>query len=318
MLFARHAAELAGSRAGACGSPTSATRAPLVAWRTADGRHRQRRRRRRAGAELVGPTLEDGYLLLLEDRACRWPDARSARVEARAPAAPSVRARRARAGGRRDRRRRAPRAASCRRFLLMGARRAAARAGDVRGREPRRAAQPPRRQPRSCSTRCPQGARTRTAAQLLAVLAVVPLAAALLAAAYLLFDAGDGLVVGARGTRRMPALVELLQGPLLVVALGAVGVLLGRIAPVRCWRCCSPSQSSSPRCRSPPGRRTRRCAGPCRSPTTSTSIRTAGVPARRTRSRMCSPILGFDVAGMTWHLFSTSSRWPRRPQPSPC
>ena len=78
----------------------------------------------------------------------------------------------------------------------------------------------------------PRDARTRTGAQLLAVLAAVPLAVVLLAAAYLLFDAGDGLVVSAIGTRRIPATVELLQGPLLVLALGAVGVLLGRIAPV--------------------------------------------------------------------------------------
>ena len=60
----------------------------------------------------------------------------------------------------------------------------------------------------------------------------MPLALALLAGAYLLFGAGDGLVIGADGARRAPALVELAQGPLLVLSLGAVGVLLGRVAPV--------------------------------------------------------------------------------------
>jgi hypothetical protein len=78
----------------------------------------------------------------------------------------------------------------------------------------------------------PQGVGMRTGAQLLAVLAVPPLAIGLLAAAYLLFGAGDGLIIGWDGARRTPAPVELAQGPLLVVALGAVGVLLGRIAPV--------------------------------------------------------------------------------------
>ena len=78
----------------------------------------------------------------------------------------------------------------------------------------------------------PQDARTRTGAQLLAVLAALPIAFALLAAAYLLFGAADGLVISAVGARREPAVVELLQGPLLVLALGALGVLLGRIAPV--------------------------------------------------------------------------------------
>ena len=41
----------------------------VVAWRTADGRQRQVGTPP-AGAELVEPTLEDGYLMLLEDSAC--------------------------------------------------------------------------------------------------------------------------------------------------------------------------------------------------------------------------------------------------------
>lgn len=78
----------------------------------------------------------------------------------------------------------------------------------------------------------PRDVRTRTGAQLLAVLAALPIGVALLAAAYLLFGAGDGLVISAIGERRVPAAVELAQGPLLLLALGAVGVLLGRVAPV--------------------------------------------------------------------------------------
>jgi ABC-2 type transport system ATP-binding protein len=75
---------LAGGAAVAAGAPTTITdlargrvwlgegRAPgaVVAWRTADGRQRQLGDPP-AGAELVEPTLEDGYLLLLEDGACR-------------------------------------------------------------------------------------------------------------------------------------------------------------------------------------------------------------------------------------------------------
>jgi hypothetical protein len=78
----------------------------------------------------------------------------------------------------------------------------------------------------------PEGAETRTGAQLLAVVAIVPVAIALLAGAHLLFGAGEGLIIAADGTRRAPALIELAQGPLLVLALGAVGVLLGRLAPI--------------------------------------------------------------------------------------
>jgi ABC-2 type transport system ATP-binding protein len=42
----------------------------VVAWRTADGLQRQLGTPP-SGAELIEPTLEDGYLLLLEDGACR-------------------------------------------------------------------------------------------------------------------------------------------------------------------------------------------------------------------------------------------------------
>ncbi len=63
------------------GVAASATRARVVAWRTADGRQRQVGTPP-AGAELVEPTLEDGYLLLLEDSACVALSALAA-VEAR-------------------------------------------------------------------------------------------------------------------------------------------------------------------------------------------------------------------------------------------
>ena len=41
----------------------------VVAWRSADGSQRQLGTPP-TGAELVAPTLEDAYLLMLEDRAC--------------------------------------------------------------------------------------------------------------------------------------------------------------------------------------------------------------------------------------------------------
>jgi hypothetical protein len=77
----------------------------------------------------------------------------------------------------------------------------------------------------------PGDVRVRTGAQLLAVFAAVPTALAVLALAYLLFEASDGLIVSELGARRAPAPVELAQGPLVVLAMGAFGVLLGRVIP---------------------------------------------------------------------------------------
>jgi hypothetical protein len=75
----------------------------------------------------------------------------------------------------------------------------------------------------------PAGHAVRTGAQTLAPLAAVVIAVAVLAAAYLLFGAGEGLVVGLDGTRHRPHLAELAQGPLLVAMLGVLGVALGRL-----------------------------------------------------------------------------------------
>jgi hypothetical protein len=77
----------------------------------------------------------------------------------------------------------------------------------------------------------PRPLATRTAAQLLALAWTVPVAIALVAAMYVAFGAHAGLVVGWDGRRHAPALAELAQGPLLVVSLGALGVLLARRAP---------------------------------------------------------------------------------------
>jgi hypothetical protein len=77
----------------------------------------------------------------------------------------------------------------------------------------------------------PRGVTTRTTAQLLALLWTVPLSAAVVAIAYVAFGAGDGLVMDQFGTTRVPAFIELVQAPAGVLALGAAGVLLGRIAP---------------------------------------------------------------------------------------
>ena len=72
---------------------------------------------------------------------------------------------------------------------------------------------------------------TRTAAQLLALAWTVPVTIALVGAMYVAFGAHAGLVVGWDGRRHAPALAELAQGPLIVVSLGALGVLLARRAP---------------------------------------------------------------------------------------
>ena len=77
----------------------------------------------------------------------------------------------------------------------------------------------------------PRRGTTRTAAQLLAVAAAVPVAVVLLAVLFVAFGAADGLVVGHDGMRHVPAPVELAQGPLLVALLGAAGIALARVAP---------------------------------------------------------------------------------------
>jgi hypothetical protein len=77
----------------------------------------------------------------------------------------------------------------------------------------------------------PRGAASRTAGQLVALLWTVPLAVAAVAIGYVAFGAGEGLVVDRFGTTRVPSLVELAQAPFAVLALGAAGVLLGRLAP---------------------------------------------------------------------------------------
>jgi hypothetical protein len=77
----------------------------------------------------------------------------------------------------------------------------------------------------------PRRARSRTAGHLLALGWTVPVAVALVAAGWVLVGAGQGLVLNEQGLRHVPGPAELAQGPLLVVALGSLGVLLGRVAP---------------------------------------------------------------------------------------
>ena len=76
----------------------------------------------------------------------------------------------------------------------------------------------------------PHRRSTRTAGQLAALVWTLPIAGVLLAGAYAAVSAGGsgrspGLFEGA-------AVVELAQGPLVVIALGAVGIMLARVAPV--------------------------------------------------------------------------------------
>jgi hypothetical protein len=148
----------------------------------------------------------------------------------------------------------------------------------------------------------PQGVGTRTAAQLLALFAALPLAIGLLAAGYLVFGAGEGLIIGADGARRTPALVELAQGPLLILALGAFGVLLGRVAPVAllaallvvvvlfaevplaawtpdtAWRWAAPLANNM------------------------IAVPDTWHSCEPGSTSMCSTVDHFDVAGMAWHL----------------
>ena len=134
------------------------------------------------------------------------------------------------------------------------------------------------------------------------MLAVFPVAAALTAIAFVATDAGSGLVISYEGARRVPVFVELLQGPLAVVVAGVCGVLLGRVSqapllapllaaalvaaevPLAAW-----GEDSALRWVMPIANGIENDPdlwGPC----------TPGA------SEMCAPILGFDVAGMTWHL----------------
>ena len=78
----------------------------------------------------------------------------------------------------------------------------------------------------------PQDARTRTGAQLLAVLAALPIAVCAARRAPTCCSGRRTDSSSAPWDAPRAAVVELLQGPLLVLALGALGVLLGRIAPV--------------------------------------------------------------------------------------
>ena len=77
----------------------------------------------------------------------------------------------------------------------------------------------------------PRRGSARTAAQLLAVTVAAPVALILLGAMFIALGASAGLVVGHDGMRHTPAAVELAQGPLLVVFLGAAGIALARLAP---------------------------------------------------------------------------------------
>lgn len=78
----------------------------------------------------------------------------------------------------------------------------------------------------------PRRRSSRTSGQLVGLLWTLPVCAALLGGAYL--AAGRGGLEGPRGGSvpfDAPAAVELAQGPLAVIALGAIGIVLARLAP---------------------------------------------------------------------------------------
>ncbi len=150
----------------------------------------------------------------------------------------------------------------------------------------------------------PCGAATRTAAQLAALLATLPLALVLLAVAHLLFGAGDGLIISYDGARRVPAAVELAQGPLLVLALGAVGVLLGRVAPVSLLSAFIavaivflevPLAAWAPET-------SLRWAAPLVSDIV--AVPDTWVPCEPTGPHMCGVVDHFDTTAMAWHLLA--------------
>jgi hypothetical protein len=80
-------------------------------------------------------------------------------------------------------------------------------------------------------TSLPAPARARTVSLLAATLFTLPVGVALVAADYLLLDAGSGLELTWEQTIGVPSLVELAQGPVAVVVLGLVGVALARLIP---------------------------------------------------------------------------------------
>jgi hypothetical protein len=150
----------------------------------------------------------------------------------------------------------------------------------------------------------PQDVRVRTGAQLLALFAAVPIALALLALAYLLFEAGDGLIIDQYGNRRDPALVELAQGPLLILALGAFGVLLGRVlgfaqlaallvvvivfaeVPLAAWAPDTPLRWAVPLVND------------------MIAVPDTWLPCEPGSEYMCGEIARFDTAAMAWHLLA--------------
>lgn len=79
----------------------------------------------------------------------------------------------------------------------------------------------------------PRRRSSRTAGQLVGLLWTLPVSGVLLAGAYVL--ASGGVLEGPRGGPvpfDAPAAVELAQGPLAVIALGAAGIALARVAPM--------------------------------------------------------------------------------------
>jgi hypothetical protein len=148
----------------------------------------------------------------------------------------------------------------------------------------------------------PRGVTTRTGAQLLALLAALPLAAALLAAGYLLFGAGDGLVIGVTGARHTPSVAELAQGPLIVLALGAAGILLGRVAPVALIAALlvvAVLFAEVPLAAWMPGHALRWVVPLAND---FTPVPDTWLPCEPVSDHMCSLVDHVDTAGMAWHL----------------
>lgn len=75
----------------------------------------------------------------------------------------------------------------------------------------------------------PSPCASRAAGQLLALAWTLPISVGLITVVYVGYGAQNGVPINYLGVRQTPAFVQLVQGPLVVIALGAVGVLLARI-----------------------------------------------------------------------------------------
>jgi hypothetical protein len=157
----------------------------------------------------------------------------------------------------------------------------------------------------------PRPRSARAAGQLLGLAWTLPVSAILLAGAYVAFRTQHP--PGLPSLAQLPTLVELAQGPLVVIALGAVGILLARIAPspivvpllviagffaeaeLTYW-IVGRTTSMSPawvHWLAPLANDATEYVPPCAPGT---------LPSRGASAPICDIVLAHDVSGMAWHV----------------